>query len=246
MICRAEAMHPFYGARLACSDHRAGDYGCADAVRLRLRLARRRSARQPPPPCCGPAPRLGRRDGQPRRRARLQALPAARRRQPARVFVAFLDLFDDPAASTHGVCVAVDDAQLPVIDQRERNYDRIDVTDRVTPVRGTVWAYVGSAAGRRRLRRAREAQAAVVSRDYLERTRAAFAALGGAARADFEAVGRGRRPARVGPPALRELTFRRPSGRRSPRRSSIARCRWTSRRRRASARARSRRSTRAP
>jgi hypothetical protein len=83
--------------------------------------------------------------------------------------------------------VAVDGAQLAVIDHRERNYERIDVTDAVTPARGTAWAYVGSAAGRRRLERAREAGRAVVSRDYLERTRAALAALGDDARVDFEA-----------------------------------------------------------
>lgn len=102
------------------------------------------------------------------------------------VFVAFLDLFDDPAAATHGVCVAVDDAQLAAIDHRERNYERIDVTGVVLPARGTVWAYLGSAEGRRRLSRARDAGLAVISRDYLRRTRASFAALGDDARADFE------------------------------------------------------------
>ena len=103
------------------------------------------------------------------------------------VYVAFLDLFDDPAASTHGLCLPVDAAQLEVIDHRERNYERVDVTAAVTPAQGTVWAYVGSAAGRRRLKRAREDGTAVVSRDYLERSRAAFAALGPDALADFEA-----------------------------------------------------------
>lgn len=102
------------------------------------------------------------------------------------VFVAFLDLFDDPAAVTHGVCVAVDDVQLAAIDHRERNYARIDVTDAVMPARGTVWAYVGSAEARHRLDRARDAGLAVISHDYLSRTRASFAALGDDARADFE------------------------------------------------------------
>ncbi|HEV2058961.1 MAG TPA: hypothetical protein VGR11_06355, partial [Solirubrobacteraceae bacterium] len=50
----------------------------------------------------------------------------------------------------------------------------------------TVWAYVGGALGRGRLVQARADGVAVVSRDYLERTRAAFAALGAAALADFE------------------------------------------------------------
>ena len=102
------------------------------------------------------------------------------------VFVAFLDVVADAGAVTRGVCVPVQGADLPAIDRRERNYDRVDVTDAVAPAPGTVWAYVGTAAGRRRLRRAREADRAVVSRDYLERTRAAFAALGAAALTEFE------------------------------------------------------------
>jgi hypothetical protein len=102
------------------------------------------------------------------------------------IFVAFLDLLADARAATRGVCVPIEAAQLPAVDRRERNYDRIDVTDAVAPAPGTVWAYVGTAAGRRRLRRARDRGRAVVSRDYLERTRAAFAALGAAALAEFE------------------------------------------------------------
>jgi hypothetical protein len=102
------------------------------------------------------------------------------------VCVAFLDVVVDAGAVTRGVCVPVAAAQLPALDRRERNYDRVDVTDAVAPLPGTVWAYVGTAAGRRRLRRAREGGRAVVSRDYLERTRAAFAALGAAALAEFE------------------------------------------------------------
>jgi hypothetical protein len=102
------------------------------------------------------------------------------------VFVAFLDVVADTDAVTRGVCVPVHAAELPAIDRRERNYDRVDVTDAVAPAPGTVWAYVGTPAGRRRLRRAREGGRAVVSHDYLERTRAAFAALGAAALAEFE------------------------------------------------------------
>ena len=102
------------------------------------------------------------------------------------VCVAFLDVVADAAAATSGVCVPVTAEQLPALDERERNYDRVDVTAAVPTARGTVWAYVGTAPGRARLRRARAAGRAVVSRDYLERTRAAFASLGTAALAEFE------------------------------------------------------------
>ncbi len=105
------------------------------------------------------------------------------------VCVAFLDLLDDdPRATTTGVCVPVDNAQLPLIDHRERNYERIDVTESLADggPGGVVWAYVGTSTGRRRLQDARERGCAVISRDYLERTRAAFAALGPAALARFD------------------------------------------------------------
>ena len=102
------------------------------------------------------------------------------------VFVAFLDILADARATTRGVCVPVETEHLRALDHRERNYDRIDVTDAVHRAPGTVWAYVGTAAGRRRLRRARDSGRAVVSRDYLERTRAAFAALGTGALQRFD------------------------------------------------------------
>jgi hypothetical protein len=104
------------------------------------------------------------------------------------VCVAFLDIAGDEHAHTTGLCVPVAAGELPAIDRRERNYDRVDVTAAVEGAPpGTVWAYVGNDEGRERLRRARDAGGAVVSRDYLERTRAAFAALGDAALEEFEA-----------------------------------------------------------
>jgi hypothetical protein len=102
------------------------------------------------------------------------------------VCVAFLDLVADAGAVTRGVYVPVTAAQLPELDRRERNYDRVDVTRAVGEAPGTIWAYIGNAAGRGRLQRARERGRAVVSREYLERTRAAFAALGAAALAEFD------------------------------------------------------------
>ncbi len=103
------------------------------------------------------------------------------------VYVAFLDVVPDPAASVNGLVRAVDDAELEELDRRERNYDRVEVTDRIDGVDGQVWTYRGSASGRARLRRGRAEGRAVVPRDYLERVRAGFAALGPAAERDFVA-----------------------------------------------------------
>lgn len=103
-------------------------------------------------------------------------------RRPS-VYVAFLDLRPAPdgcSASVNGLCLPIDEAGLDLVDRRERNYDRIDVTDRLTTDVGgaRVWAYSGSAAGRARLAHGRANGTAVVQRAYLDAVRAAFAALG--------------------------------------------------------------------
>ena len=94
------------------------------------------------------------------------------------VFVAFLDVVEEPGAATDGLLVEVDDDALRELDARERNYDRIDVTAAVVDAPGRVWTYRGSAAGRARLRLGRAHGTAVVALDYVRGVRATFAALG--------------------------------------------------------------------
>lgn len=95
------------------------------------------------------------------------------------VFVTFLDIKVDPDAWTNGVLVPVRASQLPSIDARERNYERHDVTRFVdVDVGATVWAYVGSGAGRLRYRTGSARGTAVVSNEYLARVEAGFAAFG--------------------------------------------------------------------
>lgn len=96
------------------------------------------------------------------------------------VFVAFLDLEIDSACAVNGVVAPVDRDGLAELDRRERNYERIDVSDAVeAPVGGRVWTYVGSDDGRERLAAGIERGCAVVCRDYVEDVHAAFLALGG-------------------------------------------------------------------
>lgn len=96
------------------------------------------------------------------------------------VLVAFLDLEPDPGVTVNGTLRAVTDAELDALDQRERNYERVDVTDAVEGASdgGPVYAYMGSPAGRARLERGRAEDRAVVPHAYLELVRAAFAELG--------------------------------------------------------------------
>jgi hypothetical protein len=92
------------------------------------------------------------------------------------VFVAFVDIELDPAGCVTGVCMPASD--LAVLDERERNYDRIDVTAHVEGApTGRIWAYRGSDAGRARLRDGLAAGRAVVSRDYLDDVLAGLATI---------------------------------------------------------------------
>lgn len=94
------------------------------------------------------------------------------------VFVAFVDIDRDPSGTVNGLIRQVAAEELERLDMRERNYDRIDVSGEIEGFEGRVWTYRGSAAGRDRLRRGRSEGRAVVSRDYLEKVRRGFAALG--------------------------------------------------------------------
>jgi gamma-glutamylcyclotransferase (GGCT)/AIG2-like uncharacterized protein YtfP len=89
------------------------------------------------------------------------------------VHVAYLSITPHPGEHVDGYAFPVDDEQLTELDGRERNYDRRDVSTLVD-ADGKVWAYVGSEAGRRRLRHGRRRGRAVVSHGYLERVQAAF------------------------------------------------------------------------
>lgn len=95
------------------------------------------------------------------------------------VYVAFVDIEPDPSCAVNGVVRPVSPAELPLLDLRERNYDRVDVSAQIDGnLHGRVWTYRGSAEGRERLSRARAEGRAVVSRDYLEKVRAGFRGLG--------------------------------------------------------------------
>ena len=93
------------------------------------------------------------------------------------VYVAFVDV--EPAAghSVTGVCVPAGEVELRELDRRERNYDRVEVTDLVEGARGRVWAYRGSEAGQARRQAGLAAATIVVSRDYLRDVVAALTAI---------------------------------------------------------------------
>ncbi|MEO8967091.1 MAG: gamma-glutamylcyclotransferase family protein [Solirubrobacteraceae bacterium] len=94
------------------------------------------------------------------------------------VYVAYLDLRERAQASVNGVCIPVDDGRLAELDARERNYERVDVSDRLGVDGARVWIYAGSAAARRRLAEGHARGRAVIDANYLGLVRNAFRRLG--------------------------------------------------------------------
>jgi len=95
------------------------------------------------------------------------------------LYVAFLDIVEDPGTTINGVLAPIDPRALADLDRRERNYDRIDVTAAIdSPPDGRVWAYKGSREGRDRLEAGATSGAAVVQRGYLDHVHDGFRRLG--------------------------------------------------------------------
>jgi gamma-glutamylcyclotransferase (GGCT)/AIG2-like uncharacterized protein YtfP len=105
------------------------------------------------------------------------------------VRVAFLDLAPgEDADAVNGVCLPVTQQRLAALDRRERNYARVEVSERIARPLGRTWTYVGSEEGRARLAAGRRDGDAVVSREYLDVVLAGFARLGAAELARFHAT----------------------------------------------------------
>jgi hypothetical protein len=100
------------------------------------------------------------------------------RERPA-VYVAFLDVHEAAGPGVNGLAFPVTADDLAVLDRRERNYLRVEVTELISPrPEATVWAFTGSPEGRDRYEAGMRAGTAVVSAHYLRQVEAGFERLG--------------------------------------------------------------------
>jgi cation transport regulator ChaC len=81
------------------------------------------------------------------------------------LMVCYLDIAEREGAAVNGVALRVGAEELPALDERERNYERREVTGHLdVRLGGRIWAYIGGRAGRARARRGRrERRLAVAS-----------------------------------------------------------------------------------
>ena len=95
------------------------------------------------------------------------------------LMVAFLDIAPEPAAGVNGTALPVSDAELPGLDERERNYERVEVTEQIDAgLPGRVWAYAGLDAARERLALGRREGRLAIASSYHARVLAGFDLLG--------------------------------------------------------------------
>ncbi|GAA3219396.1 gamma-glutamylcyclotransferase family protein [Actinocorallia longicatena] len=100
-----------------------------------------------------------------------------------RVQVLFLDASPSPGSRLDGMLLRVDPATLRRMDARERNYDRIDISEDVEDVgpEDKVWTYVGRKEQAARARAGIVAGSARIERGYFDRVRRACAERSGRA-----------------------------------------------------------------
>jgi cation transport regulator ChaC len=105
------------------------------------------------------------------------------------VFVTFLNLRPAPGARVNGVVYELTAQELRALDLRERNYERVEVTDHVAEASaGRVWTYVGRDDARERYETGLTTHRAVVSREYYDEVSLGFASLGAGALDEYTAT----------------------------------------------------------
>lgn len=113
-----------------------------------------------------------------------------------RVRVAYLDIYEDAGCAVNGLALPVDAERLALLDAREVNYRRVDVTAAFEPVPGgaapgasrplRVFTYLGLDAARERRRLGSEEGDAFVAAGYAATVRRAFTGLAPDALAEFD------------------------------------------------------------
>jgi cation transport regulator ChaC len=104
-----------------------------------------------------------------------------------RIKVAYLDIEEWQGSSVNGLAIPADATRLAELDRREINYVRIDVSSSFEPeISQRVFTYVATEEARNRCREATPGADVHVSREYIDRVRRAFTALGPDALEEYE------------------------------------------------------------
>jgi len=95
------------------------------------------------------------------------------------VFVTFLNVRPETGHEITGILFSVTEEELYMLDKRERNYARTEVSKAISiPVPGRVWVYEGTKAARERYTRGLSENKACISADYYHYVQDCFLQLG--------------------------------------------------------------------
>lgn len=101
-------------------------------------------------------------------------------------FVTFLNIRSCPETTITGIVFEVSSQELVRLDQRERNYRKVDVTNLIdVPMPDKVYAYIGLAEAEQRYQRGLKSKNAMISQDYYDLVYGAYESLGTEALTDY-------------------------------------------------------------
>lgn len=104
-------------------------------------------------------------------------------------FVTFLNISPDNKNTIIGVLFRVSEPELKKLDQRERNYQRIDLTNQINRfIQGKAWVYIGLEQAEKRYQEGLQKDCAVISQDYFDLVHDAYFSLGSYAFSNYIAT----------------------------------------------------------
>lgn len=91
-------------------------------------------------------------------------------------FVTFLNIEEKLNSSIEGILFSVDSVNLKKLDERERNYKRININHHIyIDVKGDIWTYVGSEEGEKRYLTGKSQESIAIQLEYYNKVIFAFA-----------------------------------------------------------------------
>ena len=104
-------------------------------------------------------------------------------------FVTFLNIRRDPNQTISGILFRISDTELENLDLRERNYNRIEITDQLSiKVQGNAWTYIGLQEAEQRYQKGLSKGNAMISRSYFNSVHNAYFLLGSEEYANYIAT----------------------------------------------------------
>ena len=101
-------------------------------------------------------------------------------------FVTFLNIRPCHGTAITGIVFDVFEQELERLDQRERNYRKVDVTHMLDgPVTGNVYAYVGRNESEQRYHQGLKLNSVMIAQEYYDLVYGAYQSLGTKALADY-------------------------------------------------------------